>query len=233
MANTSVMQLVELYDFLPDVLFWIKDKNSQFIYANKVFIEHLGLNQLEQVVGKSDLSFSPKHLAHQFINDDKKVMAGEKVTHRTELNISASGEIAWFATTKRCLLDRNQNVIGTYGITHHINKSAKAVSYMKELEKPISYITEHYAQEINIELLAKMSHLSVSALERRFKKYLGKTPKKFIIEYRLEQARKLLIETNLPIAQVAYQVGFGEPSYFSKMFKLLFNILPSEYRQFN
>ena len=78
--------------------------------------------------------------------------------------------------------------------------------------------------------LAELAHLSVSALERRFKKHLAKTPNQFINEVRLENARKLLIETQLPISQVAYQCGFSAPSYFSKQFRRLFGEIPSQMR---
>lgn len=230
LQHTSIAQIAELYDLLPDILFWIKGKDSEIIYANKVFLEHVGVQHLEQVVGKNDYAFAPKHLAYQFINDDIKVMKGSNVTNRMELNIGAETEIAWYATTKRCLFDAEQNVIGTYGISRHLTKTSKTVSYMVELEVPIAFISKNYSSNINIEDLAKLSHLSISALERRFKKHLGKTPKQFINEFRLEKARMLLVETELPVAQIAYQVGFNEPSYFSKMFKQVFNLLPSELR---
>ena len=231
LSNTSIKQLVEFYDLLPDILFWIKDENSHFIFANKVFLEHLGATHLEQIVGKNDFDYSANYLAQQYVNDDKKVMAGEKVTNRMELNVGPTGDIAWYATSKRCLYNDNNEAIGTYGFTRHSSKTTKALAYMTELETPITFITANYANDINIENLAQMSHLSVSALERRFKKHLGKTPKQFINEYRLEQARKLLLETSLPIAQVGYQVGFSEPSYFSKKFNQLFGLLPSDFRK--
>lgn len=67
-------------------------------------------------------------------------------------------------------------------------------------------------------------------LERRFKKYLAKTPNQFINEFRLEQARKLLIETNLAIGDISSRVGFSDPSYFARKFHNLFDVLPSEIR---
>jgi len=83
---------------------------------------------------------------------------------------------------------------------------------------------------IRLDVLAKISHLSISALERRFKKYLSKTPKQYIIDVRLEHARRLLVETTLPIALVAEQSGFVDASYFSRRFKRKFAVLPSEFR---
>lgn len=169
-------------------------------------------------------------MAHQFITDDKKVMAGEKVTNRLELNHTVGADIAWFSTSKRQLCNDNGEVIGTYGLTRHLNKTSKALSYMNDLEVPINYIKQHFSNDICIKELAAVSHLSISALERRFKKHLGKTPKRFINEFRLEQARKLLFETDLPIAQIGFQVGFSEPSYFSKLYKQAFGMLPSTAR---
>jgi AraC-like DNA-binding protein len=195
-----------------------------------VFLSQKGIPQLEQIIGKTDFFFSPKHMAQQFSNDDKKVMLGEKVTNRMELNITPKGDIAWFSTSKRCLKSNEGEILGTYGLTRHLNKTSKALSYMEELAKPIQFVKENYQQEISIEHLAKISHLSVSALERRFKKHLAKTPKQFINEFRLEQARKLIVETSKPIAEISFLTGFSEPSYFSKQYKKLFNILPSTSR---
>jgi len=59
---------------------------------------------------------------------------------------------------------------------------------------------------------------------------LAKTPNQVINEIRLENARKLLVETRLPISQIAYQCGFAEPSYFSKQFRRLFGEIPSQMR---
>ena len=230
LKHISILQLIDIYDLLPDVLFWIKNSNSEFIYANKLFLSHLGVQKLEQILGRTDFSFSPKHLAQQFINDDKKVMCGEKVTNRMELNITPKGDIAWFSTSKRCFRNEDGEILGTYGLTRHLNKTSKTLSYMEELAKPIQFIKNNYQQEINIEHLAKISHLSVSALERRFKKHLGKTPKQFINEFRLEKARKMIVESSKTIAEISFLTGFSEPSYFSKQYKKLFNMLPSTSR---
>jgi transcriptional regulator GlxA family with amidase domain len=73
--------------------------------------------------------------------------------------------------------------------------------------------------------------LSISALERRFKKYLRQTPTQFINEVRLENARRLLIETNIAIATIANDTGFADHSYFSRQFQKLFDRSPSAFRQ--
>lgn len=105
------------------------------------------------------------------------------------------------------------------------------MSNVKAVDAPVKYIQKNYHKAITVEQLAKDAHLSVSALERRFRKYLAKTPNQFINEVRLDHARRLLIESQLPIADIAFQCGFSEPSYFSKQFFKMFGEQPLQYRK--
>ncbi|KTF16835.1 AraC family transcriptional regulator [Pseudoalteromonas sp. H105] len=228
--RAGVNQLISAFDLLPDILFWVKDTESRVLFANQHFIEHQGYKTFDQIAFKTDYDFSPKHLAFQYVNDDKRVMLGGTVTDRLELNHTSNGELAWFSTSKKAIY-LDQEIVGTYGVTRHLQKTSKALSHVRAIEGPVDYIREHYSRPINIEHLADLAHLSVSALERRFKKHLAKTPNQFINEIRLENARKLLVETRLPISQIAYQCGFAEPSYFSKQFRRLFGEVPSQMRE--
>ncbi len=229
-TQMGVEQLINMFDLLPDVLFWIKDSEHNFIHANQSLIEHKGVKDIERIIGKTDFDFSPLHIAKQFISDDEKILAGKTVTDRLEMNMTQSGDTAWYATSKRPITDVQGNIIGSYGITRHLEKQAKVLSSIEEIKVPVDYIRQNYHQQFTIEKLAKLAYLSVSALERRFKKHLAKTPKQFINEVRLENARKLLVETNMPISRVGDETGFNEHSYFSKQFRLFFGELPSSYR---
>jgi len=228
--QVGVEQLIQMFDLLPDVLFWIKDNEHNFIHANQSFIKHKGVKGLEKIIGKTDYDFSPPHIAKQFIRDDEKVLAGKSVTERLEMNMTQSGDTAWFATSKRPITNEQGDIIGTYGVTRHLEKQAKALSNVEAVKAPVDYIRNNYQNNFTIEELAEVAYLSVSALERRFKKYLAKTPKQFINEVRLENSRKLLVETNLPISQVGDETGFSDHSYFSKQFRLFFGELPSDFR---
>ena len=229
--QVAIEQVINMFDLLPGVLFWIKDENHHFIHANQAFIEHQEVKRLSQIVGKSDFDFSPAHVAKQFMRDDDKIISGQSVTDRLEVNMTQTGDTAWYVTSKRPLLSKTGDIIGSYGITRHLQKQAMALSGFEAIKAPVNYIRAHYHNQFSIEQLANVAHLSISALERRFKKYLSKTPKQFINEVRLENARRLLIESNMHISQVGDKVGFTDHSYFSKQFRLLFGELPSEFRK--
>ncbi|GEA10960.1 response regulator transcription factor [Alteromonas sp. KUL49] len=229
--DINVQTLIGMFDLVPNTLFWIKDEQCRFIHANQVFIEHSGMRCLSRIVGRTDYAISPPHLARQYILDDRKVMTGDIVTNRIELNMLSSGEFGWYSTSKRPLQNDDGTIVGTYGFTHHLEQTSQALSSIDAIRAPVEFVRENYQKDFTVEDLAKVSFLSVSALERRFKKHLGKTPKQFVNEVRLENARRMLTDTALPIVEIAYRCGFSEHSYFSRQFKKMFGTLPSALRE--
>ena len=229
LAGTA--QLLQMFDLLSDTLFWIKDINSRMVHVNQALVRHFGVKSASQILGLTDYDFSPRHIAKQFITDDLRVMNGKTVSERLELNYLSNGEYGWFITSKRALYDPQQQVIGTYGSSQLIEQSSEAFTNLQAIKTPVEYIRSNYGQDINIQALAEQVHLSLSALERRFKKYLHKTPKQFLNEVRLENARKLLIETQLPIATIGSECGFADHSYFCRKFSQLFDEVPSTFRK--
>lgn len=225
-------QILAMFDLFPDTICWVKNKKGQIMYANQPFVTHIGVKSVAEVLGKTDFDFSPPHIAKQFVVDDQKVMAGKSVTERLEINqLEGSADVAWFVTSKRPLMSKGGEVIGSYGMSRQLDKNGLTLTGLDAVSVPVEYIRENFMQPLMLAEVAAISHLSISALERRFKKYLNITPKQFISQVRLEHARKLLIETNLPISDVAHQSGFSDNSYFSRQFMAYFDELPSHLRK--
>jgi LacI family transcriptional regulator len=87
-----------------------------------------------------------------------------------------------------------------------------------ELVKAVRFIRERACDGINVgDVLAQVG-LSRSVLERRFRQVLGRTPKAVILDVQMEQARRLLGETDLPLKTVAAKCGFRTEKYFGDAF---------------
>jgi len=103
----------------------------------------------------------------------------------------------------------------------------------KRIERNFGLIDEiiesRSAEVIDTEWLAKQFHLSLFHFIRLFKQAKGITPQAYIMLYRLSQTKKLLLE-NIPLADIAYQFGFHDPSHFTHAFKKYFGVTPSQYR---
>ena len=83
--------------------------------------------------------------------------------------------------------------------------------------------------EFNVEELAKEVNLSRSMLYKKLKALTGETGSAFINTMRMKKAAQLIRKGHLRISEVAYEVGFSDPQYFSKSFKKFYGVSPSDY----
>jgi signal transduction histidine kinase/DNA-binding response OmpR family regulator len=98
----------------------------------------------------------------------------------------------------------------------------------------LNKLQEHIHAQLNntefgVAQLATASHLSQMQLYRKLKALTDKTPSQFIRSYRLQQGLELLKEGQLTVSEVAYEVGFADPSYFSRTFQKEFRKNPSDF----
>lgn len=93
-----------------------------------------------------------------------------------------------------------------------------------------SYIRSHYSEPLTVEWLSAVAGLSPKYLIRIFKRVTGMTVITYITKTRLEIAVSLLEGTDKSISEISRSVGYGDPLYFSKVFKCELGMSPSEYR---
>lgn len=102
---------------------------------------------------------------------------------------------------------------------------------VERLKQVLSYIHRHYQETIRLQDLAEELGMSVEHLCRSFKKMMKKSPVAYINEYRMQQAKLLLADTDERILDIALQVGFDNLSYFITVFKAHCGVTPSQYRK--
>ena len=91
-----------------------------------------------------------------------------------------------------------------------------------------TFINNNLTESLTLNRLEKISGLNPSKLQLGFKYLYGKTVSTFVTEKRLERAAKLIYDTDLNVSELVYSVGFTSRSYFSKIFKNHFGVLPSQ-----
>lgn len=101
----------------------------------------------------------------------------------------------------------------------------------RHIAAALRQIRERACDGLNVEELLRSVPLSRSVLERRFAQLLGKSPKEEILRVRLDRVRRLLSESELPIAEVAQKAGFEHPEYMSRLFKKKLGTTPGEFRK--
>ena len=111
-----------------------------------------------------------------------------------------------------------------------INNSNTTNDY---LQNAITYITANYTKEIHIKELANACNLSQSHFMYLFKEELGMTPLAYQQTLRIKDTMSALVSTKQRITEIAAQVGYQDPLYFSRVFKKIVGVSPREYRNQN
>ena len=98
------------------------------------------------------------------------------------------------------------------------------------IKQVITYISEHYTENITLEQLAKLSSYSPTHLSKRFRDATGIPPIRYLNNVRIEQAKYLLQYTSDPISRIMERCGFSDAAYFSRAFKKVLGYSPKTFR---
>ena len=149
-------------DYIPDSVYF-KDLDSKFIKANKATLIKIGLNSFDELIGKSDLDFFFDEHAVQAQNDEQEIIKNRSsIVNKIEKETWLDGRVTWASTTKIPLIDENNKVYGTFGITRDITNLKKAEDIKDALLKISTAVTSLN----NINVLYAFIHNAISELIR-------------------------------------------------------------------
>lgn len=99
------------------------------------------------------------------------------------------------------------------------------------MQEIATYIYNNYYKKISLEDIAKKFHISRSYLSKKFKSVTGFGFKEYLINVRIKNACRLLLETNKSITDIAFECGFNDSNYFGDAFRHIKGISPNKYRK--
>ena len=99
-----------------------------------------------------------------------------------------------------------------------------------KLHRTTAYIQAHLAQELSLATLAAVAQTSAAHFARLFKHATGLTPHQYVITCRMEYAKRLLAETEVPLIDIGLQVGCADQSHFTALFRTHASLTPKAYR---
>ncbi|MBL3655604.1 hybrid sensor histidine kinase/response regulator transcription factor [Fulvivirga sediminis] len=190
-----------------------------------------GMELCEKVKADNRTSHIPFVLLTAHSNNDKKLKG---------LNVGADDYI-----TKpfnfEILLSRIKNLIQQRqamqeAFTKKITVETSEVDIIslddKLIQQAIKVVEENISNpDLSVEMLSRELGMSRTHLYKKMVSLTGKTPVEFIRKIRLQRAAQFLRKSQLTVAEVAYQVGFNNRKYFSKYFKMEYDVLPSTYAE--
>ncbi|WP_338448133.1 AraC family transcriptional regulator [Niallia oryzisoli] len=104
-------------------------------------------------------------------------------------------------------------------------------THISSIRSAIKYLESHYQDQITLTDLADCANLSPFHFSRVFKKHMNCSPYQYLISYRINNAKKLLHNTNLSVQEISYASGFNSVPHFIKIFKQHTNVSPKKFRE--
>lgn len=111
--------------------------------------------------------------------------------------------------------------------TNHTKSSTASIS------PALRYISEHYTEDISLDILSGACCMNRSYFCRHFKDITGRTPITYVNEYRLTKARSMLASEGRSVSEIAAECGFSDSNYFSRLFTKVYGTSPIKFRQTN
>ncbi|MCM3671129.1 response regulator [Mesobacillus maritimus] len=112
-----------------------------------------------------------------------------------------------------------------------VDANTKMTSTKDTIKKAIHYIDQHLKDELSLKEVASHVHLNPSYFSALFKEQVELNFSEYVTRRRIQRAKELVVSTNLPIGEIAEEVGYKTSKYFIKLFKEYEGITPSAYRK--
>lgn len=214
----------------PDAAFFIKDRDGRFVTGNQALIRILGATSIRDIEGLTDTAFTADFLAEAFRADDRLVLEkGRTIRDKVEL-VPTPDTLEWRRTTKIPLHDHEGRIIGLAGTTRAINDSDEAYRDHPEMRAIVAYIQSHFQEGVTKAAMARSARVSLSTVERLFRKTFGITPGQYARKIRLNAACQMLRTTSIPLQKIAAACGFFDQTSMTHAFRSEINITPARYR---
>jgi AraC family transcriptional regulator len=187
-------------------------------------------------------------LSHEFVcsiaqetlkgNGDRLQLQPQFQGHDPQIDAIATmlqAELHQEQSGRQLYLDSLANILAVHLLRHHATTQPRLVTYEgglppHHLRHILDYMDAHLSQDIKLADLAGLLGMSQFHFSRLFKQALGISPYQYLIQQRVERAKRLLKQTNHAITDIALDCGFSSHSHLSKQFRQITGITPKAYR---
>lgn len=221
-----------LLDLLPDVGFFMKDREGRFVMHNRRACEFCRSPSEEETLGKTDFDFWPPDRAQSYVEGDCRVMAtGQPILNAIAAAPEEAGSENLILYSKVPVRDQSGAIIGVAGIYRDLGQKGVTPSAYEEMGQALHAMHKRYAENLQMADLVDAAALSKSQFNRKFRRMFGTTPREYLLRVRVNAACRLLETTGLTITAIALETGFFDHSHFTRIFRRIMHVAPGAYRQ--
>lgn len=225
-------QLGTLFEYLPDIDFFAKDRDSRFVAVSRGTLDRIGVRDEEDILGASDERIHPFTVARVIREDDLRVMnTGQPIVNKVEALYARTRAKDWFLTTKLPIYDASGAAVGVMGIVRPYFGAPGTAASDLQIQRVVAHVHAHYRDRIPVEDMARLASISERQLNRRFQEIFRMSVQEFIIRTRIQAASDELLGSDKSVAEVAQDNGFYDQSAFTRQFRIHTGETPLAFRK--
>ena len=230
-TELSNLELQALFDHIPDIVFFVKDDGGRYTAANRTLVERCGLRARAELLGRRPSEVLGETLGRSYETQDETVLTtGEGFVNQLELHVMPSRDTGWCLTTKMPLVGRDGSTAGLVGVSRDLRIPDVRSDDFSHIADAIAYAEENLFRRPGIRELANVAGMSVYQLDRRMQRVFGLTTGQWVLKNRIGHASRLLVDSDIGIAEVALAAGYADQSAFTRQFRRSTGLAPSQYR---
>ena len=223
--------LERLFDRLPDVAFFVKDRRERYVMVNETLLIRCGIQHRKDLLGRTAEEVFPRGLGASYTAQDRLVLrTGSEIVDRLELHIYPDGQQGWCLTFKTPLRDGAGAIRGLAGISRDLHRPDERHPEYRRLAEAIEFLHAHYDETLRLEALTRKVGLSMDRFERLVSQLFHLTPRQLLTKIRIDAASRLLREGRQSIAAIAHACGYSDHSAFTRNFRATVGLTPRAFR---
>lgn len=221
----------ELFDRVPDVVFFVKDLEGRYRVVNQTLVARCGARSKIDLLGRTAQDVFPEPLGLRFLEQDLEVGGtGSAITGQLELHLYPTRREGWCLTDKIPLRDED-GVVGIAGISRDLQSTREKAEGLAEIAAVLDFTRRSFGTQLRVDDLADVAGLSMYQLNRRLRLLFGITAGQLLTKNRIDAASAMLRDGRQTIADIAHTCGYFDQSAFSRVFRRTVGLTPRQYRR--
>lgn len=222
----------DLFASEADIVFFAKDLEGRYVAVNASLVERCGLQNREELLGRSVREVFPAELAARYAAQDREVVEkGRRISEKLELHWYPHRRAGWCLTTKHPLRDGAGQVCGLVGISRDLRTLSSAQSIPPSLIATLDLLESDVGAIGSTAELAGRAGISTTRFARLTKRIFRVPPSQLLSQARAAAAMRLLGESDQSVGEIAHACGYYDQSAFTRAFKTTVGVTPSEFRR--
>lgn len=224
----------QIADLMHDTAFFIKDSAGRYVVVNHSLVERHGLDHKSQMLGRRPCDVCPGDFGRIPTEQDALVLrTGKPIIERLELFWRRPHVPVWGLTSKLPIRDECGRITGLIGISKDLTALVSPVEVPGAVERALRHLESEFDRPISPSSLARKSGMSAARFARVIKRIHGISPMQLITKTRITAGSRLLRETEAAVADIALECGFADHSAFTRAFRAVTGMSPTELRRMN